>query len=180
GSVAGGGRASGGSRTVVRRRRGVAADARFGEVRLCHSSCEAAEQSWATGCGGGGAKGRGQGKRGPAKHAPDPEPDTRDPGAEPRTASCGHMPGPISVSPSNTQGRSRMPEWGSSGSARGVSSNGHPYRDPPPTPADYQRRQEGGLCWHNPPSHRLHRVRLCVEDGPGTEYQAYNLHHHRL
>ena len=34
------------------------------------------------------------------------------------------------ASPSNTQGRSRMPELGSSGSVRGVSSNGHPYRDP--------------------------------------------------
>ena len=29
-----------------------------------------------------------QGERGPAKHAPDPEPEARDPGAEPRTASC--------------------------------------------------------------------------------------------
>ena len=28
-----------------------------------------------------------KGKRGPAKHAPDPEPEARDPGAEPRTAS---------------------------------------------------------------------------------------------
>src|SRR6516225_344618 len=73
------------------------------------------------GCGGGGAKGRGQGKRGPAKHAPDPEPEARDPGAEPRTARA---------SPSNTQGRSRMLVLGSSGSVRGVSSNGHPYRDP--------------------------------------------------
>jgi hypothetical protein len=27
-------------------------------------------------------------KRGPAKHAPDPEPEARDPGAEPRTARC--------------------------------------------------------------------------------------------
>ena len=34
------------------------------------------------------------------------------------------------ASPSNTQGRSRMLELGSSGSVRGVSSNGHPYRDP--------------------------------------------------
>src|SRR5690348_4122916 len=66
----------------------VATDARFGEVRLCHSSCEAAEQCRAAGSGGGGAKGRGQGKRGPAKHVPDPEPEARDPGAEPRTASC--------------------------------------------------------------------------------------------
>ena len=34
------------------------------------------------------------------------------------------------ASPSNTQGRSRMLELGSSGSVRGVSSNGHPDRDP--------------------------------------------------
>ena len=34
------------------------------------------------------------------------------------------------ASPSNTQGRSPMLEVGSSGSVRGVSSNGHPYRDP--------------------------------------------------
>src|SRR5215469_14110952 len=33
------------------------------------------------------------------------------------------------ASPSNTQGRSRMLELGSSGSARGVCSNVHPYRD---------------------------------------------------
>jgi len=42
------------------------------------------------------------------------------------------IPGPISALPSNTQGRSRMLELGSSGSVRGVSSNGHPYRDPRP------------------------------------------------
>src|SRR5215472_1437712 len=35
------------------------------------------------------------------------------------------------ASPSNTQGRSRMLELGSSGSARGVCSNAHPYCDPP-------------------------------------------------
>src|SRR6516225_612147 len=34
------------------------------------------------------------------------------------------------ASPSNTQGRSRMLELGSSGAVRGMSSNGHPYRDP--------------------------------------------------
>ena len=33
------------------------------------------------------------------------------------------------ASPSNTQGRSRMLESGSSGSVRGVLSNEHPYRD---------------------------------------------------
>ena len=36
----------------------------------------------------------------------------------------------VSASPSNTQGRSRMLELGSSGSVRGVPSNGHPYRNP--------------------------------------------------
>ena len=36
------------------------------------------------------------------------------------------------ASPSNTQGRSRMLELGSSASVRGVSSDGHPYRDPGP------------------------------------------------
>src|SRR6476659_1926303 len=35
----------------------------------------------------------------------------------------------VSASPSNTQGRSRMLELGSSGSVRGVPSNGHPYRN---------------------------------------------------
>jgi len=36
----------------------------------------------------------------------------------------------VSALPSNTQGRSRMLELGSSGSVRGVPSNGHPYRNP--------------------------------------------------
>jgi hypothetical protein len=31
--------------------------------------------------------------------------------------------------PSNTRGRSRMPELGTYGSVRGVPGNGHPYRD---------------------------------------------------
>jgi len=34
--------------------------------------------------------------------------------------------------PSNTRGRSRMPELGSFGSARGVPGNGHSYRKPRP------------------------------------------------
>src|SRR5215469_16860289 len=38
------------------------------------------------------------------------------------------------ASPSNTQGRSRMLELGSSRSARGVRSNAHPYRDLGPQP----------------------------------------------
>ena len=45
------------------------------------------EQSRGPGGGGGGAKGGDQGERGPAKHAPDSGPGTRDPGAGPRTAS---------------------------------------------------------------------------------------------
>src|ERR1700730_16418304 len=44
------------------RREAVADDARTWEVRLCHSSCEADEQSRATGCGAGGAKGGGRGE----------------------------------------------------------------------------------------------------------------------
>jgi hypothetical protein len=37
--------------------------------------------------------------------------------------------GPTSVLPSNTQGKSPVPELGTPGSVRGVPSNGHPYRD---------------------------------------------------
>ena len=58
-----------------------------GEVRLRHSSCEAGEQSRATGCGAGGAKGGDQGECGPAKHAPDTGPGKRVTGAGPHTAS---------------------------------------------------------------------------------------------
>src|SRR5207302_3152021 len=63
-------------------------DTRSGEVRLCRSSGEVVEQSRVTGGGGDGAKGRDQGERGSAKHAPDSEPEARDPGTELRTASC--------------------------------------------------------------------------------------------
>src|ERR1700756_4285858 len=52
------------------RRGAVADDARGWEVRLRHSSWKADEQSRATGCGAGGAKGGGQGECEPAKHAP--------------------------------------------------------------------------------------------------------------
>src|SRR6201993_805279 len=126
----------------------VVTDARFGEVRLCHSSCEAAEQSWTAGCGGGGAKGRGQGKRGPAKHAPDPEPKARDPGAEPRTASCKaqeeravHRASPPSQRRHTADGVPRAQAQGRSGRGRGdmaglrggprAQSRGPPQRDPP-------------------------------------------------
>jgi hypothetical protein len=40
-----------------------------------------------------------------------------------------HIHGRTSALPSNTRGRSRMPESGTSGSVRGVPGNGHPYRD---------------------------------------------------
>src|SRR5712672_411925 len=50
-------------------------------------SCEVAEQNRFSGGGGDGAKGGDQGKRGSAKHAPDADPGSRDPGAGPRTAS---------------------------------------------------------------------------------------------
>jgi RNA-directed DNA polymerase len=63
------------------RRGAVADDVRTREVRLCHSSCEAGEQGRATGCGVGGAKGRGQGEGGTAKHAPGTGPGKRVPQA---------------------------------------------------------------------------------------------------
>jgi len=52
----------------------VADDARPGEVRPAHSSIEAGERARVSGRGVGGAKGRGRGKHGSARHAPDPEP----------------------------------------------------------------------------------------------------------
>jgi hypothetical protein len=63
-------------------RRGVEADEeRAGEVRPLRSSDEAGEQTWATGCGGGGAKGEDRGEHGRATHAPDSEPGKRVPEA---------------------------------------------------------------------------------------------------
>jgi hypothetical protein len=73
-------------RSVSGRRGAVADDARSREVRLCHSSWEADEQSRATGRGAGGAKGGGQGECEPAKHAPDSEPGKRVPRAGAHTA----------------------------------------------------------------------------------------------
>src|SRR5260370_36264387 len=69
-------------------RRGVVADdARAREVGLRHSSCEAGEQSGATRCGAGGAKGGDQGECGPAKHASGAEPGKRVTSAGAHTAS---------------------------------------------------------------------------------------------
>src|ERR1700686_4826825 len=70
------------------RRGAVADDERARGVRLRHSSWEADEQGGAIRCGAGGAKGGGQGKWGPAKHAPGAEPGERVPGAGAHTANC--------------------------------------------------------------------------------------------
>src|SRR6202051_432364 len=70
------------------RRGAVADDERTRGVRLRHSSWEADEQGGAIRCGAGGAKGGGQGKCGPAKHAPGAEPGERVPGAGTHTANC--------------------------------------------------------------------------------------------
>src|SRR5215204_4807152 len=48
------------------------------------------------------------------------------PGSPDRTS---FTPGRVNVSPSDTQGGSRVPELGSLGSVRGALSNGRPYRD---------------------------------------------------
>ena len=85
-------------RSASGRRGAVADDARSREVRLCHSSWEADEQSGYGRSGAGGAKGGGRGKREPAKHGPGTEPGNRVTGAGARTAS----------SPSHTQGGSRV------------------------------------------------------------------------
>src|SRR2546430_1082397 len=69
------------------RRGAVADDEQTWEVRLRNSSWEADEQSRATGCGVGGAKGGGRGECEPAKHAPGAGPGKRDTGAGAHTAS---------------------------------------------------------------------------------------------
>src|SRR5215469_5256458 len=62
------------ARSASGRRGAITDDERTREVRLCRSSWEVGEQGRAIGCGTDGAKGRGQGKCGPAKHAPGTEP----------------------------------------------------------------------------------------------------------
>ena len=57
------------------------------ESELCHSSCEADEQSGPDRGGAGGAKGGDQGERAPAKHVPDTGTGARGTGAGARTAS---------------------------------------------------------------------------------------------
>src|SRR2546422_748827 len=66
----------------------VADDVRSGKVGPRHSSCEADEQSRATGCGAGGAKGGGRGECESAKHGPGTVPGNRVTGAGAHTASC--------------------------------------------------------------------------------------------
>ena len=106
-------------RSASGRRRAEADDARAREVGRGHSSDEAGEQSGAIRCGVGGAKGRGQGECGPAKHVPGAEPGRRVTGAGAHTVK----------SPSFTQGGSRMRESRTYGSVRGALSNERPYRD---------------------------------------------------
>src|SRR5215467_14666568 len=74
-------------RSASGRRGAVADDARSREVRLCHSSWEADEQSGPDRSGAGGAKGGGQGECEPAKHGPGPEPGNRVTGAGAHTES---------------------------------------------------------------------------------------------
>jgi hypothetical protein len=61
----------------------VADDECDGEVGPARGSEEADEQSGLGRCGARGAKGRGQGECGPAKHGPDAEPGSRVTGADP-------------------------------------------------------------------------------------------------
>ena len=87
-------------------------------------------------------------KRGPAKHAPNPEPEARDPGAEPRTAGCKaeeeravHRASPPSrrrhtpdgVLRAQTQGRTRRGRGDMAGLRGGTraQSRGPPQKGPP-------------------------------------------------
>src|ERR1700675_1058259 len=88
-------------------------------------SCEADEQSRATGCGVGGAKGGGRGECESAKHGPGAVPGNRVTGAEAHTARCED----IAKCRLHTRGGSRMPELGSYGSVRGAGGNSRPYRE---------------------------------------------------
>src|ERR1700747_152513 len=109
--------------------------ARTWEVSTRHSSEEADEQSRATGCGAGGAKGGGRGECRPAKHVPGTEPGKRVTGAGTHTARHPATDGARVFHPSSVdwrqgpQGKSRVPELGPLGSVRGALSNEWPYRD---------------------------------------------------
>src|SRR5271166_2531040 len=74
-----------GDRTLSGRPEAVADDEPDGEVGPARSSAEASEQGGLGRCGARGAKGRGQGECGSAKHGPDAEPGSRVTGAGPHT-----------------------------------------------------------------------------------------------
>jgi hypothetical protein len=121
-----GGPRSGHSRmrwSALGRRGAVANDARSWEVRFRHSSCEADEQSRATGRGAGGAKGGGRGECATAKHLPGTAPGKRVTGAGAHTASREaserRRSACFSGLASTPQGGSRVPELGPLGSVRG-------------------------------------------------------------
>ena len=65
--------------------------------------------------------------------------------------------GQVCASPSDTRGRSRMPEWGSLGSVRGALSNGRPYRHRCP-PWRRLRRDSGPRSPQFTPTHRPRRA----------------------
>src|SRR6478672_10455405 len=131
-------------RSASGRRGAIAGDARSREVRLCHSSWEADEQSGPDRSGAGGAKGGGQGECEPAKRAPDSEPGKRVTRAGAHTANRNEKRFAVT----HTQGGSRMPELGPYGSVRGALSNERPYRDSMrvlriSTPTYAKRRETG-------------------------------------
>src|SRR5258707_11206211 len=143
-------------RSASGRRGAVADDARSREVRLCHSSYEADEQSGPDRNGVGGAKGGGQGECEPAKHAPDSEPGKRVTRAGAHTASVTK-----NALPSHTQGGSRMPELGPYGSVRGAPSNERPYRDLRNVVANYPERPRRFPRFQPSSGHRDHSRLSC-------------------
>src|SRR5436190_7663860 len=161
-------------RSASGRRGAVADDARSREVRLCHSSWEADEQSRATGRGAGGAKGGGQGECEPAKHAPDSEPGKRVTRAGAHTAKRKKEK---KASPSNTRGGSRVPELGPLGSVRGALSNERPYRDLRNVVANYPFEKSRRFAGNQPNSGHGDHSRLTRGAGdtqlePGGQHPA--------
>jgi len=105
-------------RSASGRRGAVAGDARSREVRLCHSSWEADEQSGPDRSGAGGAKG---GAKGNASQQ-----STHRTQRRVRVSQA--LERVRHISPSHTQGGSRVREFRSHGSGRGAVRNGRPYR----------------------------------------------------
>ena len=94
-------------------------DERFEEIGWGHTTCEGGEQGSASLCGVAGGKGLNQGESGLPKHVPNPVSGKRATGGGPDTESFCRQSPEVGADGSTT----------TSGSARGVRSNAHSYRN---------------------------------------------------